>query len=426
MSNLKEFTKAEFLSFLYAEKSREVENNSVPGWNKWALIGAIFTVVVFLYKTFVDVNFIFNHEIFAKYLIFLLSFVLLYLLNNPTFDNVRTYMSSKIRLLKEEAPVLSHIFQLIICLSATVIQLCFIGTDIIFWNLLLSLIINIIIIIYIGINRNKYVLAQLRSSTFINKKNNYIVDLLLFFFYFYPISYSICHNFKQLESFHSLEFELAIGLTSLIPLLYLLLKIKYNNNSIAGELDRIIDKFIVGTITQEEAYRQYILMIYGFSAYQTIENHLDIIENVKNNYNNKIDIINNLKSQLKNEIKSFDDLQKIQQTLEKEIYDSRKTRNSLSKLLDKIIEISKLGIPAIVDNEFSAAIDDYNKAFDLFSDLITQIESVMQEVIDKYYCKKYGGLCLISHCTQSNDPMSLKYKIKRKIRLFFKLFKLHI
>ena len=130
--------------------------------------------------------------------------------------------------------------------------------------------------------------------------------------------------------------------------------------------------------------------------------------------------------QLKNEIKSFDDLQKIQQTLEKEIYEVRKTRNSLYKLLDKIREISKLGFPAIVDNEFSAAIDDYNKAFDLFSDLITQIESVMQEVIDKYYCKKYGGLCLISHCTQSNDPMSLKYKIKRKIRLFFKLFKLHI
>ena len=191
---------------------------------------------------------------------------------------------------------------------------------------------------------------------------------------------------KKHQGFYSSEFEFAIGLIALIILIYWLLKISEKNNGVADEIDRLINKFVVGVISQEDAYRKYILIMYGFSAYQTIEN----------------------------------DLEEIRQTLENEIDYYSKTMYSFSKLLDKIKEISKLGVPAVVDTEFSAVIDDYSNASALFSNLITQADSIMQEIKDKYFCRKYGGLCLNYNCTQRKDPMSLKYKLHRKVQFIFK------
>ena len=49
-------TKGEFLSFLYAEKSREIENNNAPGWSKWALWGIIASLSLFIYNLLVGNN----------------------------------------------------------------------------------------------------------------------------------------------------------------------------------------------------------------------------------------------------------------------------------------------------------------------------------------------------------------------------------
>ena len=123
MDNLKDFTKAEFLSFLYAEKSREIENNSVPGWSKWALLGTIITLILYIYQAFLSHHSDYDPKIFIIYLITFLAIVLEYLSYTRFNSNVRTFISSKVRPLKEEAPVLSYIFQFIICLICAFVQL---------------------------------------------------------------------------------------------------------------------------------------------------------------------------------------------------------------------------------------------------------------------------------------------------------------
>lgn len=426
MDNLKDFTKAEFLSFLYAEKSREIENNAVPGWSKWALLGAIATVLIFLYNT-IKINYSeYNLNCLIEYLVLLFSIILILLNYYHVDNNYRTYISGKVRPLKEEAPVLSCIFQFAICIFGSIIQFYRIGISVIFWNLIVALAINLFILIYIIINRNRYVLAQLRTRIFINDNIDFIIRFFLNWAYLNILTLSMLYIIKSYEEFHSLEFELAIGLTSLILLLYLFLKIKYKNNNIAEGLDRLIDRFTIGSISQEGAFRQYILMIYGFSAFQTIENELDIVEKIKNDYNEKIKNIENLKSQVQNKTISFNDLERIQKTLENEISYYSKSSTLLSKLLDKIGEISELGIPAVVDKEFMAAIENYKHASALFSNLITQAESLMQEIRSKIYCSKCGTICLDYECPYRNEPVSLKYKTHRKAWLFFKRIKRRI
>ena len=67
-------SKGEFLSFLYAEKSREIENNNAPGWSKWALWGIMASLSLFIYNSLMDNSV--NASLVLAYFIYALPYVL--------------------------------------------------------------------------------------------------------------------------------------------------------------------------------------------------------------------------------------------------------------------------------------------------------------------------------------------------------------
>lgn len=415
MKNLKDFTNAEFLSFLYSEKSREIENNAVPGWNKWVIIGTIITIFIYLYNELIKNINIYNYQIISEYYITLNTFFLFSLFWISSKSNKKTYILGKVRTLKEEAPILSYAFQFVLCLICSVLQFYYNGNSYIFWNLALATITNTAIILYIIINHNKYVLAELKKKVFSKSITDYIIHIFSIWPYLNIIFYSIFSIIKS-EEFHSLEFEFSICLTTLISLFYLIINIKHNNKHIPEALDNLINKFVIGSISKEEAYNKYILIIYGLSAYQAIEKDLEIINNIKNNYDNKIDIINDIKKRIESNSISTTDIK----TLQDELAYYKKANSSLSKLLNKITEITKLGIPAIADEKFKDVIKEYEKTSKLLSNLIKQTLSVSKEIDNQVCCKKFGGLCLNKECSNRNDRMLLKHKIQIRIQYIFR------
>ena len=64
----------EFLSFLYAERNRELENNKAPGWSKWALWGVIASLTLFIYN--ISMEHSINLNIVISYFIIALPFLL--------------------------------------------------------------------------------------------------------------------------------------------------------------------------------------------------------------------------------------------------------------------------------------------------------------------------------------------------------------
>ena len=420
MDNLKDFTKAEFLSFLYAEKSREIENNSVPGWSKWALLGTIVTIIIFLYHEITTNYSTYDYEAFSRYIVILLAAASLILLYYRYNNGVRSYMSSKVRPLKEEVSVLLYIFQFVLCSGAAIIQLYWFGFSLVLIFLTIAVLINAFIIVYIIVNRDKFVLAQLKAEVFVGWKKDNTIHSILAGMYGGAIGFSITDLIKKQQNFYPAEFECAFGIIALIILTYWLLKINRKNKDIANAIDQLIDKYIIGVISQEEAYKKYILIRYGFSAYQTIEKDIEVIEKIKSSYNDKLNILNDLEKKVQGNTISFDELRQIQQTLRTETDFHKKSMASLSILLAKIDNITKLGIPAAVDEEFKVVLKEYNNAYNLFSNLVSQTELIMQVIENKIYCNKCGRICLDYECLHRNEPLLLKYKIRRKVRTFFK------
>ncbi|MBR5984709.1 MAG: hypothetical protein IK025_13440, partial [Bacteroidales bacterium] len=277
MMNVKDFTDAEFLSFLYSEKSREIENNAVPGWNKWAIYGTIATTVIYLYYAITNNYKNYDYRIFSMYIIGLSAIFLYLLIYKRLNSDVKTYIQSKVRPLIKEAPILLYVFQLIINSVLALIQFYWNSLSVIFFGIIIALIINVFILIYIIKNRNKFVLAKLKIQVLNNLKIDVLVHSFLGGIYTLIIVTTLIYLIKEPKSFYHSEFELAFGITTLTILIYLLLKIIKKNNNVSDELDRLINKFVIGSISKEEAYNKYILIMYGLSAYQAIEKDLEII-----------------------------------------------------------------------------------------------------------------------------------------------------
>ena len=426
MDNLKDFTKAEFLSFLYAEKSREIENHSVPGWSKWALLGTIITLILYIYQAIISHHSDYDPKTFIIYLITFLAIVLEYLSYTRFNSDVRTFISSKVRPLIEEAPVLSYIFQFIICLICSLFQLYWIGLSFVFANLIIALALTIVILSYILINKNRFVLAQLKTRVFIKERTDHFVHFLLGCVYMYIIIYSIQHYWVLFcKDFHQLDFELAIGTSSLIIVLYWYIKLKSTNNKTLEGLDRIIDRFIIGAITQEEAYTQYIMLTYGYSAFQAINNYTSVISSIKGSYDENKKRLDVLEEKANKDNLSLDEIKEITLETNELLNFFDKSIISIQNALESIGKLLDLKHPQILDDKFVDTMNQLQESTTLISKLQEQTSKISDKVgkyfYESLYCNKYGCLCVTKECNNRKDCMPIRYKIKIWIWKRFRL-----
>lgn len=101
--HITDLSDSDFLSFLYAEREREINIHSFHGWNNWVLIGAIITFVCSGYTILK------NNPDLCKlsvlyYTISLVSLFLVYHYLEPIFSKERNVDLSKVRMMKEVFP----------------------------------------------------------------------------------------------------------------------------------------------------------------------------------------------------------------------------------------------------------------------------------------------------------------------------------
>ena len=110
------FTKSEFLSFLYAERERESAILHTDGRNLWVLMGSLVTVLLYSYSLIKEY---FSHIewncscLFVSLgFLFIISYIHLFI--KPS--NTRLFTRERIRTVQEEAPSTSIYLQLLLCI----------------------------------------------------------------------------------------------------------------------------------------------------------------------------------------------------------------------------------------------------------------------------------------------------------------------
>ena len=257
-----ELTGAEFLSFLYSERDREESLNSYQGWNVWAVVGALITVMCTAYGV-LEAH---TGEIDRVRTIYLLSYSLscifgfwnAFLTVLSFTERKRAVDYKRMKRLKEVAPI-----PYLIVTTACSLEMAmgFIVINIVNsldWNIvaiswIVLGVLLLLICISVYVNRNAIVWAVKEDVWFVRTWIMVVVGLTVFAFFWLIWKWSYHHITGPYIG--KPEFELAACLTAIVMLTYLLLKIKLANRK-SSELDVLIDEYVFKGKTKEDVYRQ--------------------------------------------------------------------------------------------------------------------------------------------------------------------------
>lgn len=380
-------SKGEFLSFLYAEKSRELENNSAPGWSIWAIWGIIISMILFSYDAIMDKKPDIN--ILLLYFLYALTWILIIVQFIFTFRR-RIYSSIKVRRLIEEAPVTLYTVRAILSVVGLIIS---IAKHLEWYSCLLWCIVsifNIAVVGYVYLHKNKIVKAGLKTNIFTKDKYDLYCNWALIFIYSLIASFQL--QIIRNDTFARAEFEITVAISFTILALCKLINISQRNKTAEG-LDYIIDAFTGGFINQKDAYKRYMYLIYGKDAIQILENEIRSVTNIKDQCETIKKENNTIIQQINNKDFSINDIQTFLDSMSIHIRFCQESTKVFDRLSQRATEILSLQMPDIVVDSLESAEQSLKESMDLVSETQSQISHI-QDRIEKIIVEEKNRNCL--------------------------------
>lgn len=402
--------KIEFLSFLYAEKNRLIQNNVMPGWSIWALEGVIISILIYSYNLIL-INSLDYINIIKQITILLPSFLCVF---HIFLFGKHIIKSRIVKLLYNEKTILYYIVNLIVSVLGCILYVLLTETVIygqILWIIMCSL--NLYIVLYILLNRDKI----LFNFTYFDISHNKIINHTIYFLsiiIYYIISRIHLKDFN-LKNISKEEFELAF-LFWIIVLLFCLTYRVSKQNKVIFNMDQIISRYIMGDINNAEAYEEYVELVQGQDILRLLEKQKSEMLFYNNKCNAAIEDVYKINEAI-TEINITTDIYFI---INKKIDEYWGLVDMVSKTYDKSNRIfdDVYNIDFLKTKEVLKAIKEFNevnhKTMKVAVDLGEKLNDTTNKLINDIGC--------IS-CTHTHNQSQYKvsYISKKKVQLLMKI-----
>ena len=249
---------SEFLSFLYSEREREESLNSYQGWNLWAVIGAMITVICTAYSIrcnhLGEIDRLRTGYLVSDYVsrLFLLWFVVVSFKSFVERKRAKDY--KKLKYLKDIAPM-PYLIVATICTFELAFFFIFAEHDNL-WDIvpiswMVLAVSHILIDISVYRNWNSFVWAIKEDIWFVRTWVMVAVGLNVYVLVWLIWGWSSKHITGPFIG--TPKFELAVCVTTLVLLLYLLIMIIFANRK-SSETDVQIDEYVYKGKSKEDVY----------------------------------------------------------------------------------------------------------------------------------------------------------------------------
>lgn len=415
---MESLSKGEFLSFLYSEKSRELENNNAPGWSLWAIWGIIISLCLFIYDKIKHSEL--NLNIIVLYFVVALSWLLMLIHLPFYYKRPRIYSHTKLRRLKDEAPISLYVVRSVLSIVGLCISIfmqfewyCYT-----LWGI--TCLINIYIIGYVYLYKDRIVKAGPKINVFSKDIYDLYVNLVLILLYVTIFLIQLAH-IKDIDFLWD-EFEIVISMLLIITCCCVWINLA-QHNKIAEGIDYIIEAFTGGFIDQKNAYKQYTYLIYGMKVLQILEKEINQVLSIREKYEPIKKELSRIQAKIESKEIHIIDLKEIIGYLDKKLSYCSDLVKIFNKLIKRNRDILKLDVSLIVLKDLTSELTDLENSMELLNDVQLQISQVRDQVeiyIKTYlYCRKTDCLCERTDCKYRRDPISWKYKLKLAIHRIF-------
>lgn len=409
------FTKSEFLSFLYAERERESAILQTDGRNLWVLMGSLVTVLLYSYSLIKEY---FSHIewncscLFVSLgFLFIISYIHLFI--KPS--NTRLFTRERIRTVQEEAPTTSIYLQLLLCIIMCIWLYMNKLSCVLYYCWFALSILKLLTLIYIAIFKTKFVVAELRMYPFREKWlntlaaiiNNWIIlEIAYFTFkYFYKDIINTC-TFET--------FEISICIIFAVILIFFLINTKTNTRKGIEEIDKTIDLYTFNKIDENSAYEQIISLRYGQTAINAFKKEIrDWISTIKK-LNAQKDQIMQVTNNMTINVSNYDSDHKL---IIQSLIACEKAIKQQKVILGKIQELTNLPNNIFLQEDIKQLLDIVEDGTSLIDNIIEIQDNIVKaynQHITQYICTKCGGLCENFDCKLRHKKPHFKLIVKQR------------
>lgn len=353
-NRLTEMLDAEFLSFLYAERDREESLNRFQGWNIWAVVGTMITVLCAAYSIIcnhsVEINRLRTGYLVSDYIsrLFLLWFV---------FVSVKSFVkrkratdNKKLKCLKDVAPI-PYLIVATICTIELALFFIFAEQDNL-WDIVpISWMVLAVSHLFIDIsvyrNRNRFVWAIKEDIWFVRTWVMVAVGMYVYVLVWLIWKWSYQHITGPFLG--TPEFELAVCVTAFVLLFYLLLIIALANRK-SSETDVQIDEYVYKGKTKEDVYMQLKANRLGYGILEVCSQELFALKKYSDDYDSHKKTLEELRASFENGAIDVGSVVERFESLKEPFEYNEEWANRVDALFDKLDEIGR-NVPELKDEE---------------------------------------------------------------------------
>lgn len=335
--HISDLSDSDFLSFLYSERERENNLHDFHGWNNWALVGAIVTIICTGYAILKNNSTIDKLEV----LYYTICFVSFFLINHSLlniFGKERNIDNAKVRMMKEVFPHERVAFIFIFGIFSSILIAVFDRCNVVFWLWISVIIVYAIVGIVVILNKEKIVPSFFKEMTLPWVWAN-VVYVSLIGGVFAMI---MAESFKMAgRKCLSSEFELASCFAAIWILLYILFKLNFSNK-VVMRFDVIIDKYLYAGATKEETFHEISKNRMGYGVLDACYKELQSVEKQTKSCIEEEKELVDIKNYILNGKCDLEKLNDYQARLDAMLNNQQSTLKLSKALVDRIDEIVKV------------------------------------------------------------------------------------
>lgn len=415
-STIPDLSDTEFISFLYSERDRENSLSLYQGWNYWALIGAIITILSVAYSALKGSASI-DWMRTTYYATGVIAFFLAYHSLFKFFKRKRGYDFSRVSLLKELTPWVDSCLVVAVALSAIVLIIIYDSPSSVLWYWALVLTVQIIVSVIALINRNRlvpsYFYRPYSHSSWVNIAYSGIASGLF--------AGAWSSSFKKASwCLLNSEFEVGICLGGALILVYFLIKIKVENKAVE-QFDAIIDGFIYTKTSKETTYQAILCNRMGYGVLEVCKNDLSKVREMSDTCKKNTKVLQDIKDMMQNnkcDIEQiptyFKQLKGILKYLNKPLEQSERLVNRL----DEFIKIAPVLNQVDIINTICNTAKELHRNIYAVQNEVYEAFSMLKKKFEKYYCQRSNMLCAKHSCEYRTHPLDKKYALKHRWHRF--------
>ena len=345
---------SEFLSFLYSEREREESLNSYQGWNLWAVIGAMITVICTAYSIrcnhLGEIDRLRTGYLVSDYVsrLFLLWLVVVSFKSFVERKRAKDY--KKLKYLKDIAPM-PYLIVATICTFELALFFIFAEHDNL-WDIvpiswMVLAVSHILIDISVYRNWNSFVWAIKEDIWFVRTWVMVAVGLNVYVLVWLIWGWSSKHITGPFIG--TPKFELAVCVTTLVLLLYLLIMIIFANRK-SSETDVQIDEYVYKGKSKEDVYMKLKANRLGFGILEVCSQELFALKKYSDGFDAHKKTLEELRASFENGDISVDCVVERFESLKESFEYNDEWANRVDALCDKLDLIGR-NVPELKNEE---------------------------------------------------------------------------